>query len=146
MVEIRDIWLHAHNMIRSARQMINEGLGPLDLSSAEGNILVHLLTYGHGLGQEQLVRQLDISKPAVSRALASMEKKGFVVRQRDPEDGRAYRVQLTAKALKIGPAVEQIYNDIFVLAMQGISQDELETFMGLFERISKNFARVQANT
>lgn len=144
MLEIRDVWLHAHNMIRSGRRMINENLSPLNLSSAEGNILVHLLTHGREMGQEQLVNQLDVSKPAISRALASLEKKGFVVRQRDPRDRRAYRIQLTDKAFEIGPEIEQIYNDVFALAMKGISQDELEYFMELFGRISENFVRDQA--
>ena len=84
MLEIRDLWLHAHNMIRSGRQMINIKLRPLGLTSAQGNVLLHLLTQGREMGQEQLVRQLDISKPAVSRVLDSLEKKGYVVRQRDP--------------------------------------------------------------
>jgi len=141
MTEIRDIWLHANNVIRSARHMINENLGPLNLSSAEGNILVHLLTHGQELAQEQLVNQLDVSKPAISRALSSLEKKGFIVRRRDPDDRRAYRVQLTDKAVEVGPEVEQVYNDIFALAMQGISQDELVYFMELFNRISENFVR-----
>lgn len=144
MVDIRDIWLHANNMIRSARQMINENLRSLNLSSAEGNILVHLLTHGQELAQEQLVDQLDVSKPAISRAIASLEKKGFVARRRDPVDKRAYKVRLTEQALTIGPAIEQIYSDVFTLALQGISQEELDYFMKLFRRISENFARERA--
>jgi DNA-binding MarR family transcriptional regulator len=143
MSEIRDIWLHANNMLRSARQIINENLRPLNLSSAEGNILLHLLTQGQEMGQEQLVEQLDISKPAVSRALDSLETKGYVTRQRDPDDKRAHRVQLTDKALENGPAIEQVYNRVYTLAMQGISQDEFDYFVKLFNRISENFAREQ---
>lgn len=144
MPEIRDIWLHAHNMIRSARRIINENLRPLNLSSAEGNILLHLLTQDHDIGQEQLVEQLDISKPAVSRALDSLEGKGYVTRQRDPDDKRAHRVRLTDKAREIGPAVEQVYNHVYMLAMEGISQEEFEYFVNLFGRMSENFAREQA--
>ena len=140
MTEIRDIWLHANNMIRSARQIINDNLQPLNLSSAEGNILLHLLTQGQEMGQEQLVNQLDISKPAVSRALNTLEIKGYVTRQRDPNDKRARWVRLTEKALEIGPAVEQAYNHVYKLAMQGISQDEFDYFVKLFSRISENFA------
>jgi MarR family transcriptional regulator, transcriptional regulator for hemolysin len=139
MSEIRDVWLHAHHMLRSARQIINENLHPLNLSSAEGNILLHLLTQGREMGQEQLVEQLDVSKPAVSRVLDSLEAKGFVTRQPDPADKRAHRVRLTDKGLEIGPAVEQAYNHVYTLAMQGISADELEYFMRLFSRISENF-------
>ena len=140
MSEIRDIWLHANNMIRSARQIINDHLKPLNLSSAEGNILLHLLTQGQEMKQDQLVNQLDISKPAVSRALNTLEIKGYVTRQRDPNDKRARWVRLTNKALEIGPAVEQAYNHVYKLAMQGISQDEFDYFVKLFSRISENFA------
>lgn len=144
MAEIRDIWLHAHNMIRSARHIINENLHPLNLSSAEGNILLHLLTQGQEMGQEQLVEQLDISKPAVSRALDSLETKGYVARRPNPDDKRAHKIRLTDKALEIGPAVEQVYNHVYTLALQGISQDEFDYFVNLFGRMSENFAREYA--
>jgi DNA-binding MarR family transcriptional regulator len=140
MAEIRHIWMHAHRMIRSARQIINENLQPLNLSSAEGNILLHLLTQGEEMGQEQLVEQLDISKPGVSRAVRSLEAKGYVTRHRDPRDKRANLVRLTGKALEIGPAVEQAYNDVYTQAMRGISQEELDDFLKLFGRIAENLA------
>lgn len=143
MSEIRDIWLHAHNMIRTGRQIINNNLRPLGLSSAEGNILLHLLTQDQEMGQEQLVEQLDVSKPAISRTLNSLESKGYVTRQRDPDDKRAHRIRLTEKALEIGPAVEQVYNQVYSLAMQGISQEELDYFVKLFGRMSANFAHIQ---
>jgi MarR family transcriptional regulator for hemolysin len=143
MSEIRDVWLHAHNMLRTARQMINKDLQPLNLSSAEGNILLHLLTQGREMRQEQMVEQLDISKPAVSRTLNSLEKKGYVTRRPDPDDKRAQWVQLTDKALEVGPAIEQIYNHIYAMAMKGISQEEFDYFVKLFGRISENFANEQ---
>jgi DNA-binding MarR family transcriptional regulator len=149
MSEIRDIWLHAHNMLRTARQIINENLRPLDLSSAEGNILLHLWTQGQEMAhqeisQEKLVEQLDVSKPAVSRTLDSLERKGFITRQQDPDDGRAHLVCMTNKARAIGPTVEQAYNQIYGFAMQGISQAELAEFIRLLGRISENFTRIHA--
>lgn len=140
MPKIRDVWPHAHNMLRSARQIINEGLRPLGLSSAEANILLHLFAHGQEMGQEQLVEQLDVSKPAVSRTLKTLETKGFIIRQRAHDDKRAYRIRLTNRALEIGPAVEQVYNHVYTVAMRGITQDELECFVTLFGRISENLA------
>jgi MarR family transcriptional regulator, transcriptional regulator for hemolysin len=144
MAEIQDIWLHAHNMIRSARQFLNDDLRPLNLSSAEGNILLHLLMQGQEMGQERLAEQLDISMPAVSRALDSLETKGFVTRQQDLTDRRVHRVRLTGQAREIGPAVEQAYNRLYALAMRGISQEELDYFVKLFGRMSENFTSAQA--
>lgn len=143
MSEIRDIWLHAHNLIRTGRQIINENLRPLGLSSAEGNIMLHLLTQGQEIRQEQLVEQLDISKPAISRTINSLERKGYVVRHPDPDDKRAHLIRLTDRALEIGLAVEQAYDHVYRLALQGISQEEFDYFVKLFSRMSENFTLEQ---
>lgn len=144
MADIKDIWLYANNIIRSSRQMVNEELEPLDLSSAEGNILIHLLTRQQGLRQEELVEQLDISKPAVSRALESLEKKGYVTRQKDFCDKRASQVMLTARARGIGPRVVEAYNKVYTIAAQGVSEQEIRNFIELFGRVSHNFSAARA--
>lgn len=146
MPDIKDIWLYANNIIRLSRQMINGGLSPLNLSSAEGNILLHLFTQGHGVRQEDIVGQLDISKPAVSRALESLERKGYVARRKDPSDKRASRVFLTAKAQGIRVKVEQVYNEVYSIATRGVSEEEVSFFINLFCRVSENFSRDQAKS
>jgi len=141
--DIKDLWLYANNIIRSSRQMVNEGLKPLGLSSAEGNILLHLLTQDKRLRQEDLVAQLDISKPAVSRALESLESKGYIMREKAPDDRRVSRVILTEKAREIGPLVEDVYNRVYRVATQVVSERELGDFIRLFGQVSLNFARAR---
>lgn len=143
---IRDVWLFANNIIRSSRRMINEGLKPLGLSSAEGNIVIHLLTKRVPLRQEDLAESLDISKPAVSRALESLERKGFVTRQKDPGDSRANRVQLTDRALLSAREVVHVYDKAFSVAAGVLTEEEVSRFVALFERVSEAFAKVQENT
>ncbi len=140
MTGIRDIWFYANNIIKSARQMVNEELQPLKLSSAEGNILLHLLAREYVLRQEDLVGELEISKPAVSRALFSLEEKGFVKRKRDSADRRVSRVFLTQKARDIGPLLEGAYERIFSLAARGFPENEIKNYIELFRRISESFS------
>lgn len=137
---IKDIWLYANNIIRSSRHIINENLKPLNLSSSEGNILIHLITQEQQFRQEEIVEQLDISKPAVSRALESLEKKGFVVREKDPSDRRASQVMLTEKVRVIAPKIERVYNEVFSIAAQGITEAEITGFIELFGKVSRNFS------
>jgi DNA-binding MarR family transcriptional regulator len=137
---IRDIWLYANNILRSARQMVNDDLKPLNLSSAEGNILLHLLTQEGIFQQEDLVDQLEISKPAISRALDSLETKGYITRKRDPDDKRANQIFVTQKAQDIGPKIEQVYSEIFALAATTISEEEIRVFIEVFERVSQSFS------
>jgi DNA-binding MarR family transcriptional regulator len=141
---IKDIWLFANNIIRSARQMVNEGLRPLGLSSAEGNVLIHLLTQDQVIRQDEIVEQLDISKPAVSRALETLEKKGYVSREKDPSDMRVNRVVPTDKARAIGPDIEKVYDEVFAVAAQDVSEQEVEGFIELFGRVSQSFSAARA--
>lgn len=146
MAQIRDIWLYANNIIRTSRQLVNEGLRPLDLSSAEGNVLLHLLTQGHAMRQDDIVEQLDVSKPAVSRALESLEQKGYVARGKDPRDMRANRVAATDRARAIGMEIERVYNEVLETAAAALSEQEIRGFIELFRRVSDRLsaARVRA--
>ena len=72
MTGIMDIWVYANNIINSARQMVNDELQPLKLSSAEGNILLHLLTREHLLRQEDLVEELEDALPLTQQELLTL--------------------------------------------------------------------------
>ncbi len=61
---------------------------------------------------------LGISKPAVTRALDTLEKHGFVRRAPDPADGRSVLVQRTVK----GSVFLSEFGDIVVAAARGRSQ------------------------
>lgn len=141
MVGIKSVWIYANNIIRSARHMVNAQLKTLDLSSAEGNVLLHLLNQGELLRQEDIVEQLEISKTAVSKAVNCLEEKGYVVRVEDEHDRRAVRLKLTAEAEKIAPELKEIYEQIFALAAEGLEAEEIAAFIKVFQRISNNFSR-----
>jgi DNA-binding MarR family transcriptional regulator len=138
MVSIRDIWLDMKGVLLSARRIINTELGPLNLSSAEGDILFLLLTGSNTLQQEQLAEQLDIGKAAVSRAIDSLETKGYVIRIKQHEDKRAYSVCLTDRAFLIGADIKGIYNKLYMLARKGISDEELIYIRSLLSCVASN--------
>jgi DNA-binding MarR family transcriptional regulator len=90
-------WLSIKSILRCARHRINRELEPLHLTSAEGDVLFHLLAEKEGLSQEELAERLDIGKAAISRTVASLADKGYVKRERRQDDARAYCVTLTEK-------------------------------------------------
>jgi MarR family transcriptional regulator for hemolysin len=136
MSQLRDIWPLANSVIRTARQMVNRRLQPLGLSSAEGNILFHLLTQARAMSQEEIVAQLDISKPAVSRALDTLEAKGYVSRARDSVDRRVNRVTLTDRAHSAAASIEQVYAEVIGTAASAVTPAEAAEFIDVFRRVS----------
>lgn len=124
-------------ILRSARQIVNTELEPLDLTGAEGDILFHLLSESDEISQETLADRLDIGKAAISRTVGSLENKGYIHRRRLPEDSRAYRVKLTQKARKIRDKIDQAYKNVYEIALTGIDKSEfarLDRFLGVVHR------------
>jgi DNA-binding MarR family transcriptional regulator len=65
---------------------------PVSLSQA---FALHELDTGAPLSQRDLAERLRLEKSSVSRLAAEMERNGLVVRERDPDNHRRYRLRLT---------------------------------------------------
>jgi DNA-binding MarR family transcriptional regulator len=58
---------------------------------------LHELDAGSPLSQRDLAERLRLEKSSVSRLAAELEQKGLLVRERDPENQRQYRLRLTER-------------------------------------------------
>lgn len=64
------------------------------VSVAEAHAVLEL-SREPGLSQNGLAARLRLEKSSVSRIVTALEKRGWVVRKRDPSDNRIVRVHLT---------------------------------------------------
>ncbi len=118
-------------LYRHAQAYIANQLKPYDLGSGQYTYL--LILYEHdGISQEELSSFLMIDKGTTARALEKLEKAGYVVRQTNPDDRRAYNVFLSDKAREIKPVLlNTIYswNDIMVMDLVGEEKDKIEDIL-----------------
>lgn len=135
---IQDVWLHANNIIRTARQTIDRQLSPLGLTITEANILLHLHVKDAPIYQEQLAQQLDITKAAISRAVDALEKKGYITRTRPEGDRRYYHIAPTQKARAFTPAIVRVYDALYRQATDGISPGDFDRLVSLLAHIAHN--------
>ena len=68
-----------------------------DLSTRQMSILLRVYTVQSSHTVRELSEVLNISKPAISRAVDRLEKLGYVRRRRNEYDRRSVRVEGTAK-------------------------------------------------
>ena len=70
-----------------------------------------------GMAQNELAERLGLEKSTVSRLVAGMEQRGWVSRDRDPENRRYVRLTLTAAgdttALRIGTRMHEHHRILF---------------------------------
>jgi len=87
-----------------------------------------------GISQETLARILKVSKATSTRAIQSLEKEGYVYRQRDKDDLRAYKVYLTEKGKEIRRVVLEKLISFVDTLLSDFTPEEKETFRRLVKK------------
>lgn len=88
--------------------LLEEGRTPCGkpLPTSRAHALMELLGQS-GLRQGELGERLGLSKSGASRLVATLVESGHVKRVPDEEDGRAYRLQLTARGRHLAEQVDR---------------------------------------
>ena len=89
-----------------------------------GSILVPLFEED-GLRMGELARRAQLSKQTMTTMVRLPEREQLVRRERDPDDGRAYRIVLTAKARRFEPVAERTLADLGALALERLGESRL---------------------
>jgi len=80
------------------------------------------------------VRLLDRT-PDVTRLINRLMKAGLVDRERAEHDRRVVEVWVTARGLELLAKMDPIAGELEIELMQGLSPDELQSLVGLLERL-----------
>ncbi|NLY53119.1 MAG: MarR family transcriptional regulator [Firmicutes bacterium] len=126
------------NIVQSAQLYLNQAFKEKQLSSAETNVLMFLYTNGDKVIQDEIVSGVDVSKPAISRTINSLERKGYIVRKPSPTDKRAKLICLTDKAWQEEEFIQSVYADFLKIAATGLPVDKVKEFAELLQRVSDN--------
>jgi DNA-binding MarR family transcriptional regulator len=77
------------------------------------------------MAQNELAERLGLEKSTVSRLVAGMEQRGWVSRDRDPENHRYLRVTLTADGDETARSIGQRLQEHHRRVLGGLSPSEL---------------------
>jgi DNA-binding MarR family transcriptional regulator len=92
-----------------AEQFAAQGYG--DVRPSYGSVLVPLFE-ANGLRLGELAASSRLSKQSITGLVRLCEQAGLVVRERDPDDGRAFRVRLTARGDQFRSVAEAVLGEI----------------------------------
>ena len=95
-----------------------------------------VLYHKDGVSQENLAKILKVSKATSTRAIQSLEKEGYVYRQRDENDLRAYKVYLTEKGKEIRSVVLEKLISFVDTLLSDFTPEEKEIFRQLVQKAS----------
>ncbi len=108
---IHDLFMDLSRALGSLQQAVAGELVTLSQVFA-----LHELDTDTPLSQRELAERLHLEKSSVSRLAADMERKGLLVRERDPANRRFYRLRLTdrgrAHHARMGVAFHQRFHRV----------------------------------
>lgn len=111
----------------------------LDDTGLAGSQTPYLMAlYRHeGLTQEELARYLNVNKSNVARQLASLEEKGYIRREPDPQDRRSLLVYPTEKANALQDRMRHVLRDWSAYLTDDFTDEERETLSRLMGRVAE---------
>ncbi|HEY6482176.1 MAG TPA: MarR family transcriptional regulator [Steroidobacteraceae bacterium] len=113
---------------------------PLTLS--ECKVLVRL-EENEGVSQTRLAGITDIEPMTMVRLLDRMAADGLLERRPDPEDRRARRLHLTAKAKPVLEQIWQLSDATRAETFAGVSRTDRERVISVLERMYANLCTLQ---
>ena len=110
-----------------------------NLTGTNGWVIGYLANNQHrDVFQKDLELEFSIRRSTASKILQLMEKKGFIKRESVEYDARLKKLVLTEKALEVHAIAQQGINQLEKKISKGLTNEEIETFFKIAEKIKKN--------
>ncbi len=124
-------------LYRKFQKYINKELKEYGINSAEFGHLVVLYENGNTISQDEICKIISIDRAAVTRAVKSLEEKGFVIKSPCKKNTRHNEITLTKKALDLKNIVWEKFGNYNKSLQSVLEEDELKTTLLALEKLAK---------
>lgn len=114
----------------------NKKVGNLDRSAY---LLLHQISSHGSAGVKALAEEFHLDISTVSRQTAALELKGYVYRIPDPQDGRAYSLQITEIGAKELASNKQARFERVAELLQEWKMEDQQKFGELLSKFNRTF-------
>ncbi|WP_020482815.1 MarR family winged helix-turn-helix transcriptional regulator [Methylomonas sp. MK1] len=121
------------------RQRFNKAAEPIGLTHAQWRALVHL-SENQNCRQIDLAEILEIKPITLVKQIDLLEESGMVVRNKDTDDRRAYRLSITDKAVAIIQELWKIADAVESEVLATLSEEERRLMTALLDRVKSSIA------
>ena len=114
-----------------------------DLGLAPGQeLLLMMLWEREPLPQAEIIRELAVEPPTVTKMLVRMERAGVIVRARSTEDKRVMLISLTDKGRSLQEPVQQVWSELERRTVANLSTDDREQLIRLLGMVLEDLRNV----
>lgn len=124
---------------RSGQTFFDYHLAEFGLGSGNGYFAcLRYLFRQEGVTQDAISKYVNIDKTTIARAIMKLETLGYVTKQIDPIDRRAYKVYLTKKGRDFQPKLEATLALWTTSLTHGFTPEEKTMVFSLLEKMTHN--------
>jgi len=134
-----------NDVARLMRTTYDRRVRELGLTRSQWWVLT-LLFRNDGVTQSELAELLEIERPTLGRLLDRLEAKGWVRREHDSRDRRAWRVHLTDAVEPAMRKLRKVASELRSDALAGLSAQERERFIDTLLAVKANLVRMEKET
>lgn len=127
-------------LYRDSQKYLDKELEPYHIGSSQAYILMSLFE-SDGINQESISRIIKVDKTSITRSIQKLIEEGYVVRQKDEDDNRSYRVFLTGKGRQIEPDIWKIASGWEDILLSGYDTDHRSLIVDSLKDMSDNISR-----
>ncbi|AXX93671.1 hypothetical protein CPU12_08260 [Malaciobacter molluscorum LMG 25693] len=102
----------------------------------EQRVTLEIISADKNITQTKISTILGKDKTTICRALNSLEKKGFIIKEENKEDKRVNIIKLTQKAYKVLKDTEDIIQNYRNVLSSNLKEEEITTLFKILEKIS----------
>ena len=105
--------------------------------------VLHAIRFAPGITANEIVPLLHIDKSYLSKIIIRFEKRKYLTKAVSRDDGRAYRLQLTAVGRKEFEVYDRLSDDYVRQILAQLPETDCEALVECMRRISAILAEVQ---
>lgn len=100
--------------------------------------ILMILFREEGINQKTISERIRIHETTIARTIRRLVDEGYLVRERDEHDSRAYKITITDKTKKIMDNLFRVENEFESKIFKEFSEEERMEFMRLLRKMSTN--------
>jgi len=95
--------------------------------------------YKHeGVVQDDICKMFNMDKAYVTRELNSLERLGYIVREKDSKDHRKNHIYVTKSGVEVANTIEKVRNDWSAIEYENFTEDDKKLFLSLINKMHNN--------
>ena len=138
--KIRPLLKLTNSIYRCTQVYIDKKLEKFNLTIGTYPYLF-VLNKNEGISQNEISRELNVDKAMSARTVKKLIELGYIRKEENEEDIRAYKLYITDKAKSIIPEIIEILDDFTNILVQGNDRETIETSLNFLESVLENGKR-----